>query len=157
MSMPIEEAIKRIQRHMENHRIGQYPHVYIAEALTMAIDALREKAEREDPKPLTIEELQQMNRQPVFVVPAKPNSSTGAEWCVIWDGVVFIPGYEGWSWNLKDYGKTWIAYRYELPEDQYSTDAILAALELLNQPIMEKKFPSGMYLDKQESGLIEED
>ena len=67
MSMPIEEAIKRIRNHMEVHRIGQYPHIHIGEALTMAIDALQEKAEREDPKPLTIDELIQMQDQPVWV------------------------------------------------------------------------------------------
>ena len=45
MSMTIEEAIKRIQNHMEVHRIGEYPHINIGEALTMAIDALRENEE----------------------------------------------------------------------------------------------------------------
>lgn len=68
MSMTIDEAIKRIRNHMEVHRIGQYPHIHIGEALTMAIDALQEKAEREDPKPLTIEELRQMDGEPVWVV-----------------------------------------------------------------------------------------
>ena len=67
MSMTIEQAIKRIEVHMEVHRIGQYPHYHIGKALTMALDALREKAEREDPKPLTIEELRQMNGEPVWV------------------------------------------------------------------------------------------
>lgn len=45
MSMTIEEAIRRIQSHMRNHHIGEYPHIYIKEALDMAIDALREQEE----------------------------------------------------------------------------------------------------------------
>ena len=48
MSMSIQEAIKRINEHMSIHPIGQYPHIYLAEAMQMAIDALREKAEREN-------------------------------------------------------------------------------------------------------------
>ena len=45
MSMTREEAIRRIQSHMRNHHIGEYPHIYIKEALDMAIDALREQEE----------------------------------------------------------------------------------------------------------------
>ena len=65
--MTIEEAIKRINQHMSIHHIGQYPHIHLAEAMQMAIEALREKAERENPKPLTIEELRQMDGEPVWV------------------------------------------------------------------------------------------
>lgn len=43
--MTTKEAIIRILRHMKVHRIGQYPHIHIGEALTMAIDALREQEE----------------------------------------------------------------------------------------------------------------
>lgn len=35
------EAIERIRDHMEVHRIGEYPHIKLAEALNMALDALR--------------------------------------------------------------------------------------------------------------------
>ena len=45
MSMTIAEAIKRIRHHMAVHGIGEYPHIHIGEALTMAIDALREQEE----------------------------------------------------------------------------------------------------------------
>ena len=43
--MTIAEAIKRIRQHMAVHRIGEYPHIHIGEALTMAINALREQEE----------------------------------------------------------------------------------------------------------------
>lgn len=35
------EAIERIRDHIEVHRIGTYPHIKLAEALNMAITALR--------------------------------------------------------------------------------------------------------------------
>lgn len=45
------------------------------------LDALREKAEREDPKPLTYEELLKMHGEPVYVtVPGKPHRS---KWCIV--------------------------------------------------------------------------
>ena len=53
--MTAEEAIRRIQDHMDVHRIGEYPHIKLGEALNMAIAALREREERENPKPLTLE------------------------------------------------------------------------------------------------------
>ena len=39
--MTREEAIERIVDHMEVHHIGEYPHVKLAEALDMALSALR--------------------------------------------------------------------------------------------------------------------
>ena len=37
-----KEAIERIKRHMIVHKIGEYPHIKLAEALSMAIAALQE-------------------------------------------------------------------------------------------------------------------
>ena len=39
--MTREEAISRIQDHMERHRIGKYPHIRLAEAFDLALTALR--------------------------------------------------------------------------------------------------------------------
>lgn len=48
---------------------------------TFIMDAIREKQERENPKPLTIEDLMQMHGEPVFVtVPGKPHRS---KWCIV--------------------------------------------------------------------------
>lgn len=41
--MNIDQAIKIIETHMEVHKIGEYPHVIIGQALNMAIDALRDQ------------------------------------------------------------------------------------------------------------------
>lgn len=40
MGMDKVEAIKRIKDHIRVHRIGEFPHIKIAEALSMAISAL---------------------------------------------------------------------------------------------------------------------
>ena len=40
-AMTWEEAISRIQDHMERHRIGKYPHIRLKEAFELALSALR--------------------------------------------------------------------------------------------------------------------
>ena len=40
-AMTREEAISRIQDHMERHRIGKYPHIRLKEAFELALSALR--------------------------------------------------------------------------------------------------------------------
>lgn len=117
MSIPIEDAIKLIRIHMELDHIGQYPHVKLGKALTMAIDALQEKAEREDPKPLTIEELRQMDGCPVYVVPLEPDKKEWEEWCVMDGEDAYVPGIEYWAWHINKYDVTWIAYRHKPKED----------------------------------------
>ena len=81
-----------------------------------AADAIREKLEREDPKPLTLEELRQMEGEPVWV-----KHYHGGEWVTVhWDYVRRI------SYSCKaclfehEYGRDWIAYRHkpkEVPQD----------------------------------------
>ena len=44
--MTREEAIHRIKEHMVHHGIGRFPHILLAEAMKMAISALREQEER---------------------------------------------------------------------------------------------------------------
>lgn len=122
MSMTIAEAIKRIRNHMDVHRIGQYPHIHIGEALTMAIDALQEKAEREDPKPLTIEELRQLDEEPVWVKPEGVIAGYGM-WCVVNHNRLtrrveaLIPGIEKIWFEIEGYGERWTAYRHKPKEE----------------------------------------
>ena len=82
MSMTIEKAISELEGY-----IGVFDDIYDYElkelwpALQLAVDALREKAEREDPKPLNIEELLQMHGEPVYVtMPGKPHRN---KWCIV--------------------------------------------------------------------------
>lgn len=136
MSIPIEDAIKLIRIHMELDHIGQFPHVKLGKALTMAIDALQEKAEREDPKPLTIDELRQMVGEPVYLE-YKLWDHVYTEWTVlrsvettqegdylecIGGKLYSIIGLERFSFlNIRqlarNYGDSWIAYRHKPKEE----------------------------------------
>ena len=61
--MTKQEAISYLDAMMKENKFV-YP--YREEALTMAIDALREQEERENPKPLTIEDLKQSEGRSVW-------------------------------------------------------------------------------------------
>ena len=87
------------------------------EMFEIAAVALREKAEREDPKPLTLEELRQMDGEPVWIK---------ADYYGIFADVVKISGRDDGDnfvgvklcYRLQEngYGKTWIAYRHKPKE-----------------------------------------
>lgn len=62
--MKAEEAIKRIQDHMEVHHIGYGQHIHIKEALDMAISAIREQEAR---RWIPVEEKLPDNNCPVLV------------------------------------------------------------------------------------------
>lgn len=65
---------------------------------------------------LTLEELREMDGEPVYVVPANEYSELG-KWCVISIGdsddysCALVPGVEYWSWKFEGYGEQWLAYR----------------------------------------------
>ena len=63
--MTREEAIWRIQDHMRVHHIGEGLHIYIKEALDMAIDALQELDKKKE-QPLTLAELRKMHKETVY-------------------------------------------------------------------------------------------
>ena len=91
------------------------------------MEAIQEKLERENPKPLTIEELRQMDGEPVWVT--DPEEPAVSVYCTIdvctrfkEDRVndkhseAMIPG-DGFSYYSFDkYGKTWTAYRHKPKE-----------------------------------------
>lgn len=60
--MDRQQAIWLIKDHMEHHKIGEYPHILLGEALNMAIAALSPPNE-----PLTLEQLREMDGEPVWV------------------------------------------------------------------------------------------
>lgn len=121
MSMTIQEAIKHIATCYKAD-VSCY-HTAIAkgfygaanvhrcdmDANEMALAALREKAEREDPKPLTLEELQQMDGEPVWVQEAN-------KWAIVQavdddDGNItpFVSGTFG-------YEKCWTSFTWKVSE-----------------------------------------
>lgn len=106
MSIAIKGVIEWFERRAE-----EAPGKGSRAAFLLAVEALREKAEREDPKPLTLEELRQMDGEPVWII---------AKHHVIYADVVKIQGKEdgdafiGFQINYRlqenGYGKTWLAY-----------------------------------------------
>ena len=76
-------------------------------------------------KALTLEQLQEMDGEPVYVVPANEYSELG-KWCVISIGdsddysCALVPGVEYWSWKFEAYGEQWLAYRRP-PEGEEDT------------------------------------
>ena len=90
------------------NRLEKTPMPGAREMFQLAAAALQEKAEREDPKPLTLEELRRMDGEPVYIVYAFAEPS---EWVVFDhhndDG--FGTKDNCW-WFAKGYGTAWEAY-----------------------------------------------
>lgn len=119
--MTREEAIKVLENPDVSicvaARIGQDPEYWrkLKPALDMAISALRAQQKRENQKPLNLEELRQMDGEPVYSV-----EITGREeWLFRRDGG-FADMYgeftsdDFMSWD--NYGKLWWCYRQK-PEE----------------------------------------
>lgn len=130
MSMTIEEAIKRIQSHMRNHHIGEYPHIYIGEALDMAITALRKQDEQVKPK-TNADRIRAMSDQ---------------ELAAYW-----TDNHDNFCQNKPECGEA--LNRDELIPDEW---CVHCALAWLQKPVEEPQLPVRFNLDKQESGLLEE-
>lgn len=152
-----DEAI--VNAVLEAARANDVTDLYLLDK-TFILDAIREKKERENPKPLTIVELRQMNRQPVYVVPQDEfhDRKYWEEWCVLDSDEAIPPGIEYWSWALEDYGKTWTAYRHK-PKPAPAT------MPYPSNPhpncrcsiTYDESIHSTPAEDKKHSGLIEED
>lgn len=81
------------------------------------LSAIREKQERMNPQPLTLDELRQMDGEPVFV---KSLVLSDEEWCIVFverDGEIsaYVPSYDPPYFSI-DYGKEWIAFRHKPKE-----------------------------------------
>ena len=97
--MTREEAIEAIKCNWPDSR-----YTILREALDMAISALREQvvADKDAGKnePLTLDELREMDGEPVWLV-----NQNGGRW-------VIMSGAYLWDRRKNaDYGKTWLAYR----------------------------------------------
>lgn len=86
-----------------------------------AIAALRAQQERENPKPLTLDELRQMDGEPVWVVPLGPNPDWVSHWCLYHDGYVYPNSVTRkgvmYFYYTERYGEAWLAYRYKPKEE----------------------------------------
>lgn len=117
MSMTIQQALRALHLpgdHLRNYdEYGIYIDDELKEAMQMAAAALREKAEREDPKPLTIEELHGMIGEPVWV--QGPGIPEYGRWAIVEDVVenslILVNDF-----TCHGIGETWIAYRHKPKE-----------------------------------------
>ncbi len=69
--MTTEEAIRYLAPIAKNARLEHYK-----EALGLALAALRAQQERENPKPLTLDDLRQMDGEPVWVIYSEEAAKT---------------------------------------------------------------------------------
>lgn len=99
MLMPIEW----VQKNGEGSQLHQ--------AMRMALDALNEKDEAAENKPLTIEELREMHEQPVWC------ESMGC-WGIVtveeygqWAGIPFLLGHQGCRFELNIESRGLVVYR----------------------------------------------
>lgn len=60
---------------------------------------------------LTLEQLREMDGEPVWVVPIGKCKWATRQWCVLTADEALIPGVDHWWWSFESYGETWIAYR----------------------------------------------
>ena len=84
------------------------------ETMRMAADALRAQQERENRNPLTLDELQKMDGQPVWCV--YPDCDTGGEWFIC-DKNENEVSKNKYGLPFRYYGE-WTAYRYQPQEAQ---------------------------------------
>ena len=85
----------------------------------LALTALRAQLERENPKPLTVEELKERVGKPIFTVTSGVVGS--GRWEFLRDehkGTLYLATMdERYEAPEDTYGKTWLAYRYQPKEE----------------------------------------
>lgn len=112
MSMTPKEALK-ILTGAEIMVLNRF-HDKFMEAASVALNSLKEKAERENPAPLTIEELRKIDGEPVWL--------TGFEWRVCYGtstfrGTEYLETGMDTGIPLDGYGEKWFAYRHKPKEE----------------------------------------
>lgn len=114
--MTIEEAVRFAEYAQRMARTQEMKEFYaLAEA------ALKEQEEQENPKPLTLKELRQMDGEPVWMEDNKGNKCWGLV-SVEDDGAVYCIDNETGLWEYCFYGSKfatdgWLAYRSKQKED----------------------------------------
>ena len=105
--MDRKEAILRIKDHMKHHGIGKYPHLKLKEALDMAIAALSQPNE-----PMTLEQLREMDGEPVWIVDVGPHKWYGPGWAIVDRDNCLVRTVKNWNAVFfESYGERWLAYR----------------------------------------------
>ena len=85
-------------------------------AFALAISALRERIERGNQKPLTLDELREMGGEPVYVV--WPDGRIKNGWMIVGSTIWIDLFWDDLHDERSDYGFAWVAYRYKPKEAQ---------------------------------------
>ena len=117
--MTIEEALKVLERvedyvgiHYINGVEDPYINPYLLKAIDFAVAALREQEERENLKPLTLEELRQTHN-PVWCSCELLDGGNGF-WCLCINGKIIAPS--GDSFDVEEI-PNWVFLRNKPKED----------------------------------------
>lgn len=110
--MTDEEALKALKKHFEVMEVtlsmraareNEYAYPSELEAIEMAISALRERIARQNPQPLTLDELRGMGKKAYW---HKSLQSDNDHWSI-------LPEYIAQNPENYHYAERWIAYRTE--------------------------------------------
>lgn len=112
--MNTEQAIQEIAHAIGQDCLLEYPS---DDALKIALAALRAQQERENPKPLTVEELKERHNRPVWIQEIEKPSESCWRLCY-WDRGKYLVllGISSAGHLIDEYGKTWTAYAHEPKE-----------------------------------------
>lgn len=110
--MTIDEAIAEIEQS------GLYGNQVHQETLVLARDALRAQQERENPQPLTLEELRKMDGEKVYVPESEYYFDGYGVVDVAKEMVVADGGIDDGFWPFCDYSEKWLAHRTKPKEAQ---------------------------------------
>lgn len=117
--MTTEEAIDYLERCADGHDPD------FENAVSLAVATLRVRQERENPEPLTLEELREMNGEPVWCVDGSGNETWGLVdmSCSYIDVIDHDSGsWRGEFYNMRGDGKNglhrigWLAFRHKPKE-----------------------------------------
>ena len=103
----LDEAKKWLEENCEN----QYTRMAVFGIMQSMPTVDYQKTPNE---PLTLEQLREMDGEPVWVVPRGTHEKDEPMWCVLESPMALIPGVDYWSWDFDGYAETWIAYRRPL-------------------------------------------
>ena len=81
----------------------------VAEAINTVAKAIRSAPTRE---PLTLEQLREMDGQPVWVEMCEEKYKDLNRWYILHDGNAYLERVDDWELEAQEYGKTWLAYAY---------------------------------------------
>lgn len=114
------EILERAENYVGIHYVNGVEDPYInpclLKAINRAITALREQEEQDNSKPLTLDELREMDGEPVWIEGCCISSTRRNEWALVFEAGGFCRTSNGNIAIFSLYGTGWLAYRHK-PEE----------------------------------------